>query len=123
MIKCNFLLCQVDRLRAALLLDCFKRIITWPPCIYCILHNMNSTDIFIGVTITQIRKGECIDVDHANWVVSSFVLKKEAMPTYGARGMRKEPWINTMDMEGMVTSRHESKNVTMIELAQTYTTI
>ena len=83
------------------------------------MHNMNSADIFIGVKVTRIwrGKGKRIDVD------SSFVLKKEAMPTYGARGMRKEPWIDTMDMEGMATSRHESKNVTMIELAQTYTTI
>ena len=84
---------------------------------------MNSADILIAMTVTWIWRGARTDVDQANWVDSSFMLKKEAMPTYGARGMRKEPWINTMDMEGMVTSRHESKNVTMIELAQTYTTI
>ena len=82
---------------------------------------MNSADILIAMTVTW--RGARTDVDQANWVDSSFMLKKEAMPTYGARGMRKEPWINTMDMEGMVTSRHESKNVTMIELAQTYITI
>jgi hypothetical protein len=65
--------------------------------------------------VNQVRK---------DWVIHSrFVVVKEAMSTYRARGMREQPRINAMDMEGMEAFGHESEDVAIRELTQAYTTI